>query len=332
MLGHGSGGQLSHGLINELFMHYFNNPVLQEQTDAALLEIDSRLIAFTTDSFVIDPIFFPGGNIGKLAVCGTVNDLAVTGSRPLYISAAFILEEGLPMKDLEEVVKGMAQEANKAGVTIVTGDTKVVNRGKCDKIFINTTGIGILEEKHRHIATGSRIETGDKILVNGSIGDHGISVLAARNELSIQGEIHSDCASLNGLIRQVMDVCDGIRFMRDPTRGGLATVMAELSSGKSYSVRIDEEMLYIDAKVKGFCELLGFDPLYVANEGKVVMVVNASDSERAIQAMKSHPLGTNASVIGEICAEYPGKSWMSTGVGGKRILDMLAGEQLPRIC
>jgi len=323
---------LSHELISGLFVKYFANPVLQEQTDAAVLELPGRFLSFTTDSFVVDPVFFPGGNIGKLAVCGTVNDLAVTGARPKYISAGFILEEGFSMNELEEIVRAMSKEAEKAGVEIVTGDTKVVNRGKCDKVYINTTGIGLLDEKRRHIAGGGQIKPGDRILINGSIGDHGMSVLAARNELNIQGQIQSDCASLNGMIQEVLDTSDAVHFMRDPTRGGLATVLAELAQGKSYSLKLDEEAIYVDQKVRGFCELLGFDPLYVANEGKVVMIVSEEDSARVLEVLRKNEFGKHASIIGEVSSDYPGKAWMQTGIGGKRILDMLAGEQLPRIC
>jgi hydrogenase expression/formation protein HypE len=280
----------------------------------------------------VDPLFFPGGDIGKLAVCGTVNDLAVTGATPKYISVAYILEEGFSLNELESIVHSMAEEAKKAGVRIVTGDTKVVDRGKCDKVFINTTGIGTLDPGHHHIASGSRIEVGDKILINGSIGDHGMAVLAARNDLNIKGEIYSDCASLNGLIGEILKVSDGIRFMRDPTRGGLATVVAELAGGKDYSLRLDEDNIITGPKVRGFCELLGFDPVYVANEGKVVIIVKAEDAEKVLTVMKGHEFGKDSTIIGEVCRDYPGKAWMQTGVGGKRILDMLAGEQLPRIC
>lgn len=332
LLGHGSGGQMSHELIRDLFVSAFSNPVLREQTDAALLELPGGTLSFTTDSFVVDPIFFPGGDIGKLAVCGTVNDLAVTGARPLFISAAFILEEGFPVNDLEIIVTSMAAEARKAGVTIVTGDTKVVDRGKCDKVFINSAGIGVLESRHRGIAVGQGIMPGDKILVNGSLGDHGMAVLAARNELNIRSEIASDCASLNGLIHAVLESTGGVRFMRDPTRGGLATVVAELAQHKPFGVRLNEEAIYVNPQVRGFCELLGFDPLYVANEGKVMMVVSRDEADMALAAMKNHDLGRDAAIIGEISGQYPGKAWLHTGIGGSRILDMLAGEQLPRIC
>jgi hydrogenase expression/formation protein HypE len=332
LLGHGSGGKLSHDLITGLFVKYFSNNILGKQTDSAVLSINSGQISFTTDSFVVDPIFFPGGDIGKLAVCGTVNDLAVSGATPLYLSAGFIIEEGFPFSELEAIVRSMASEAKKAKVSIVTGDTKVVNRGKCDRIFINTAGIGLIRKENMHIGEGSRIRPGDKILINGSIGDHGMAVLSARQELNIQSDIESDCASLNGMIQNIFDITNGIRFMRDATRGGLATVLSELSAGKEFGINLEESLIPVKPKVRAFCELLGFDPLYVANEGKVVVVVDAISATEVLETMKNHELGRQASVIGEIVMDNPGRSWIKTGIGGKRILDMLAGEQLPRIC
>jgi hydrogenase expression/formation protein HypE len=332
LLGHGSGGKLSHDLISSLFVKYFNNPYLDKQTDSALIDTDDGYLSFTTDSFVVDPIFFPGGNIGKLAVCGTVNDLAVSGATPLYLSAGFIIEEGFPMADLEMIVQSMADEAKKAGVIIVTGDTKVVNRGKCDKIFINTSGIGRIKHEHLHIGKGEKIKPGDKIIINGTVGDHGMAVLSARQELNIQSDIVSDCASLNGLIHSVLAVSDGVEFMRDATRGGLATVLSELAENRNFGITLDESRLVVGPKVRAFCEILGFDPLYVANEGKVLIVADKGSADEILEKMKEHELGKNAAVIGEIVSEYPGKAWIHTGIGGKRILDMLAGEQLPRIC
>jgi len=332
LLGHGSGGKLSHELISNLFVKYFDNPFLHKQTDSAILEITDCRLAYTTDSFVVDPIFFPGGNIGKLAVCGTVNDLSVSGATPLYLSVGFIIEEGLPIVDLEEIVRSMADEAKKAGVTIVTGDTKVVNRGKCDKVFINTSGIGIIKKQNLHIGEGLNIVPGDKIIINGTIGDHGMAVLAAREDLNIKSDIQSDCASLNNLINNILSVTDGVRFMRDATRGGLATVLAELADKKEFGVAIDEDKIMVSPKVRAFCELLGFDPLYVANEGKVVIVCDAASAGSVVKVMQEHELGRNATVIGTITADHPGKAWFNTEIGGKRILDMLAGEQLPRIC
>lgn len=323
---------MSHDLISGLFVKHFCNPVLREQTDAAILKMEGGHLAFTTDSFVVDPIFFPGGDIGKLAVCGTVNDLAVSGARPLYLSASFILEEGLPLDDLRIIVRSMAEEADKAGVRIVTGDTKVVDHGKCDKIFINTTGIGVLQEKHLGISAGRDIKPGDKVIINGSIGDHGMSIMAARKDLNISSEIESDCTSLNDLIHRALAISSGIRFMRDPTRGGLATVMAELAGEKDYGIMIDESALVISEPVRNFCEMLGFDPVYVANEGKVIMVVEASQAEKVVETLRSHEAGQGAAIIGEVVDEHPGRAWMKTRIGGKRILDMLAGEQLPRIC
>ena len=332
LLGHGSGGKLTHELIDRLFVKHFSNPELDRQTDAALLKVKTNQIAFTTDAFVVDPIFFPGGDIGKLAVCGTVNDVAVSGATPLYLSAAFIIEEGFPMDELERIVVSMAEEAKKAGVSIVTGDTKVVNKDKCDKVFITTTGIGTLEEEHAHISEGTRIRPGDKIIINGSIGDHGMAIMSARNELKLSAPLLSDCASLNGLIRKATKSSNNIRFMRDATRGGLATVITELCTKKDYGILIDEENLIIKEGVRGMCELLGFDPMYVANEGKVVIVVAAEDADKVLAAMQTNEFGENARIIGEIVDEHPGKAWLKTLIGGNRIIDMLAGEQLPRIC
>lgn len=332
LLGHGSGGQLTHELISKIFVRHFDNHELKSQTDSAVINIDSTLLSFTTDSFVVDPIFFPGGDIGKLAIAGTVNDLAVSGATPLYLSASFIIEEGFDIRELEEIVVSMATEAKKAKVKIVTGDTKVVDKGKCDKLFINTTGVGKLSVQNKDIGLGANIESGDKIIINGSIGDHGMSVLAAREYLSLYADLKSDCASLNHLIKKAMDASSNIKFMRDATRGGLATVLAELSSNKDYGVQLDESAIVINEKVRGMCEILGFDPLYVANEGKVVLVVSKNDAEKVLAAMRSDKLGKESLIIGEIVNEHPGKAWIKTVIGGNRILDMLAGEQLPRIC
>lgn len=332
LLGHGSGGKLSHDLITKLFVKYFSNENLDAQTDASIVPITTGKIAFTTDSFVVDPIFFPGGNIGKLAVAGTVNDVAVSGAKPLYLSTSFIIEEGLPFDDLERIVKTMADEAKKAGVKIVTGDTKVVNRGKCDKVFINTTGVGEIIEANEHIGYGSKIKAGDKIIVNGTLADHGMCIMAAREELHFQSDIQSDCACLNGMIEKAMAVSPSLHFMRDATRGGLATVLCELAENAGLGIEINEDQLPIRENVRGICELLGFDPLYVANEGKVVMVVAADQADEVLQTLKEDELGKEAAIIGEIVDEHQGKAWLTTGIGGRRIVDMLAGEQLPRIC
>ena len=332
LLGHGSGGKLSHDLIDNLFARYFKNDILDQQSDSAVIDINSKKLAFTTDSFVVDPIFFPGGNIGNLAIAGTVNDLAVSGATPEYISCGFIIEEGMPINDLEKIVKSMAYDAKKAGVKIVTGDTKVVDKGKCDKVFINTSGIGVLDNNNAHISAGSTIQPGDKIIINGSIGDHGMAVMAARNELNIHTYIESDCAPLNHLINSAIKCSDNIRFMRDATRGGLGTVLAELVKNKSYGIELNEESLLIKENVRGLCELLGFDPLYVANEGKVVIIVGKDDANGVLNAIKESPYGKQATIIGEVVSEHAGMAWLNTSIGGKRIIDMLSGQQLPRIC
>lgn len=332
LLGHGSGGRLSHDLINQLFYKYFNNPILSQQTDSAILPAETANLAYTTDSYVVDPIFFNGGNIGKLAICGTVNDLAVSGATPKYISSAFIIEEGFPFEDLEKIVASMADEAKKAGVIITTGDTKVVNKGQCDKVFINTSGIGFLNDKYKTISSGINIGAGDKILLNGSIADHGMTIMAARNFGNFTSDIQSDCASLNGMIREILEAGCRIKFMRDATRGGIATVLCELAEQHKRGVLIDEAQVNVNENVRGICELLGFDPFYVANEGKIIVVVEAADATKALHIMQQNEFGKNASIIGEIVDEHHGKAILQTGIGGKRIIDMLAGEQLPRIC
>lgn len=332
LLGHGSGGKLSHELIDNIFAHYFDNTYLRQHSDSAVIGVNGENIAFTTDSFVVDPIFFPGGDIGKLAIAGTVNDLAVSGAIPKYISAGFIIEEGFSLRELETIVVSMAKEAKKAGVFIVTGDTKVVDKGKCDKLFINTSGIGILPAKNKDISSGKKIRVGDKIIINGSLGDHGMTIMAARNELNISSSIQSDCASLNNLLLNALNASSQIKFMRDATRGGLGTVLAELVKDKEFGLQVMEEKLLVNENVKGICELLGFDPLYVANEGKVLMVVGEEDAEKVLAIMQKHPLGKTASIIGEITTEHKGTAWLETIIGGKRIIDMLSGMQLPRIC
>lgn len=332
LLGHGSGGRLSHQLIEGLFAKHFKNDILEQQSDSALLDLSGKNISFTTDSFVVDPIFFPGGNIGNIAIAGTVNDLAVSGAIPKYLSVGFIIEEGFSINQLEEIVITMAHEAKNAGVIIVTGDTKVVDKGKCDKLFINTSGIGIIDPKYKRISSGLDIKPGDKIIINGSIGDHGMSVMAARNELNIKTHIKSDCACLNTLIADTLNTTEGIKFMRDATRGGLGTVIAELVTNKEYGIQIEEEKIIINENVRGLCELLGFDPLYVANEGKVVMVVDGNNANNILGKLKENPLGKDASIIGSVTEDHNGTAWLDTSVGGKRVIEMLSGQQLPRIC
>ncbi len=332
LLNHGSGGRLTHELIHNIFIKYFNNPILKQQTDSAILSVEKGLLAFTTDSYVVDPIFFKGGNIGKLAICGTVNDLSVSGAKPKYISCGFIIEEGFPFSELETIVQTMAEEARKAGVLIVTGDTKVVDNGKCDKIFINTSGVGILNHKNKDISSGKNIEIGDKIIINGSIADHGVAILCARNSIEYSSDVESDCASLNQLISNATQCSDKIKFMRDATRGGLATVLCELAEKNKFGIEIDETLIPVSESVRGLCEVFGFDPLYMANEGKVVMVVGKEDSDRVLAEMQKNNEGKNSVIIGEITEQPKGMLIMKTNIGGSRIVDMLAGEQLPRIC
>ncbi|MCX7954319.1 MAG: hydrogenase expression/formation protein HypE [Bacteroidales bacterium] len=335
LLEHGSGGKLSHQLINELFVKYFYNPLLALQSDSAIINLETNNIAFTTDSFVITPIFFPGGNIGKLAVCGTINDLAVAGAIPKYISASFILEEGLPLADLEEIVSSMAEEARYAGVLIVAGDTKVVEKGHCDKVFITTTGIGILEKKFNHISSGINIGCGDKIIINGPIAEHGMAIILARNFQNFKSEITSDCASLNHLIREILESDCNIKFMRDATRGGLATVLCEIALKCKVNIIVDESLIPISENVAAMCEVFGFDPLYIANEGKIVIVCDKNHTEKVLEIMHRNQYGKQAAVIGEIVKvnQYQkGNVVLNTKVGGKRIINMLSGEQIPRIC
>lgn len=332
LLSHGNGGRIMQSLITELFVKYFGNSILEQQSDSAILKIDSPEIAFTTDSFVIDPIFFPGGDIGKLAVCGTVNDLAVSGAVPLYISVSFIIEEGFPMKDLETLVKSLASEARKAGVLIVTGDTKVVNKGKCDKIFINTSGIGRVLKENRMEGRTLKIREGDVILINGGIGEHGMAVMNARESFQFSAPVQSDCASLNLLIQDVLANSRSVKFMRDPTRGGVATVLNELTSKIPFGLMLDEAALPVVKGVRAMCEILGFDPLYVANEGKVVMVASEKESQGILEIMKKHKTGRKSAVIGKVVKEHPGKVILRTETGGKRIIDSLTGDPLPRIC
>ena len=332
LLSHGSGGKRSHDLIQDLFFKYFDNEILDAAGDSAIVNIGSGTIAFTTDSFVVEPLFFPGGDIGKLAVCGTVNDIAVSGAVPQYLSAGFIIEEGLEFAVLENVVKSMAETAKQANVKIVTGDTKVVNRGKCDKLFINTTGIGELDSKLKNLSSGKEIQPGDKILINGFIADHGIAVMSARNELKVQSDVQSDCAPLNGLIQDVLAVSENVKFMRDVTRGGLATVLAEIVQNKIFGIDIEEEEIPVRESVRGMCEFFGFDPLYIANEGKVVIIVSGKDAEKVLETMQNNEFGKESRIIGEVKNSHHGKVILKTIIGGKRIIDMLLGDQLPRIC
>jgi hydrogenase expression/formation protein HypE len=329
-LDHGAGGTAMRRLINELFVSHFENPALSALGDAALLEANGSHLAFTTDSYVIKPIEFPGGNIGKLAVCGTVNDLVVMGARPLCLSIGFILEEGLGIELLERVVISAAEAAHTAGVEVVTGDTKVVARGECDGLFINTSGIGL-----RPLGNGlskKPIVPGDVILVSGTLGDHEIAVLSAREGLTFQTDIESDCAALDDLVYSVLSKSTGVKWMRDPTRGGVAAVLTELVEQKPFGVAVRDTAIPVREDVSTVCELLGFDPLYLANEGKVLMVCGAKDAERVLDILRRHPFGRNAAIIGHITADSPGYVRLETVVGSVRRLQRPSGELLPRIC
>lgn len=330
LLGHGSGGKLMHDLIKNLLLKYFKNPYLDKLTDAAIIGLKNKKFAFTTDSFVVKPLFFPGGNIGKLAVVGTVNDLVVMGARPSFLSCAMIIEEGFSISILERIVKSMKEAVKETGVGIVTGDLKVVERGSCDGIFINTTGIGELIDS-AELST-AKIKAGDKIIINGSIGQHGLAVLSARNELDFDFRIKSDCAALSRLILPLLSRGSGIKFMRDPTRGGLATTLNEITDKTNLGIMLDEERIPVPQSVQAGCEILGLDPLYIANEGKVVMVVEQLKAGKLLARLRKHPLGKNAQIIGEFVSKPSNKVCLKTSVGGIRIVDMLTSEILPRIC
>jgi hydrogenase expression/formation protein HypE len=335
LLGHGSGGTLSNDLIRKLFVPGFANPTLSALEDQATVSLKgaegpAQRIAFTTDSFVVKPIFFPGGDIGRLAVHGTVNDLAVGGATPLFLSAAFILEEGLALTDLKRIVASMREACDEAGVALVTGDTKVVDRGKGDQIFITTAGVGVVPEGLALSIRNAR--AGDQILISGTIGDHGIAIMSVREGIEFETILESDSAALNGLTRDMLKACPAIRCMRDPTRGGVSSALNELADASHVGVRVDESRLPLKPEVKAACEMLGLDPLYVANEGKLIAVVPPNDTERVLAAMRRHPLGCNAVVIGEVVEDHPGMVIMKSLVGGERVVTMLAGEQLPRIC
>jgi hydrogenase expression/formation protein HypE len=335
LLAHGSGGQLSHELVERVFSRHFDNPILATLNDAALLDalssVDGARLAFTTDSYVISPLFFPGGDIGKLAVCGTVNDLAVVGAQPRYLSAAYILEEGLLMSTLERVVVSMAETARTAGVQIVTGDTKVVDHGAADGLFINTAGVGLVPAGADYAP--ARLRPGDQILVSGTMGDHGIAVMMEREGLEFSSDLQSDCAPLNGLIGSLLDaVPHAVHCMRDPTRGGLVATLNEWAGAAGVGIVVEESAIPLREQVRGACEILGLDPLYVANEGKVVVAVEDGHAEAALAALRAHPLGREAAIIGQVTADHPRRVVARTPIGAHRILDMLVGEQLPRIC
>jgi hydrogenase expression/formation protein HypE len=330
LLAHGGGGKLSHQLIQKIFAAQFKNDLLDPLHDGAMFSLGNTRCAFSTDSYVIKPIFFPGGDIGSLAVNGTVNDLAMCGARPLYLSSAFIIEEGLPVEDLWRVVLSMEQAAKTAGVQLVTGDTKVVDRGKGDKIFINTSGIGIIPEGVQ--IHPNHAKAGDKIILSGSIAEHGIAIMSIREGLEFETLIESDCAPLNGLVETMLAASKKIHVLRDPTRGGVASVLNEISESAHVGISMMEDKIPVSEEVRGACEILGFDPLYVANEGKLIAFLPSEAADIVLKSMRAHPLGKNAVVIGEVVADHPGTVVMKTRIGGSRVVDMLSGEQLPRIC
>jgi hydrogenase expression/formation protein HypE len=330
LLDHGSGGRSSHELIDRIFLPRFQNPLLNEMNDSAVFELEGAKLAFTTDSYVVTPIFFPGGDIGSLAVCGTVNDLAMRGARPCYLSVGFILEEGFPIKDLELILLSMEKAAKEAEIQVVTGDTKVVPKGAADKIFINTSGIGLIP-KGINIA-GQNAQAGDAVLISGSIGDHGLTILSRREGLSFESPLKSDAAPLNHLVSRMLEVCPRIHVLRDPTRGGLATTLNEIARQSRVGLEIWEEAVPLHAGVLAAAEILGLDPFYMANEGKLIALMPQSEAEAVLEAMKKNPYGREAAIIGEVKAENPGKVVVKTVIGGKRLMDMLTGEQLPRIC
>jgi hydrogenase expression/formation protein HypE len=330
LLAHGGGGRLSQHLIQKLFLSQFQNPHLAPLHDGAILPVRAGRLAFSTDSYVIHPIFFPGGTIGELAVNGTVNDLAMCGARPQYLSVAFILEEGMPMGDLWRIVLTMRQAADAAGIMLVTGDTKVVERGKGDMVFITTSGIGMIPED---VEIGpERARPGDAIILSGFIADHGIAIMSVREGLEFETQITSDTAALNGLVEAMFSVSNAIHVLRDPTRGGVASALNEIAGTARVGMTLWEDSIPVREEVRGACELLGLDPLYVANEGKLLAIVDAASSERILEAMRAHPHARDAVIIGEVIDDHPGVVVMKSRIGGSRVVDMLSGEQLPRIC
>jgi len=334
-LAHGGGGRAMRDLIQRVLLPAFDNPLLAPLEDQAripladLAALGNRL-AFTTDTYVVSPIEFPGGDIGKLAVCGTVNDLAMAGAQPLYLSCGFVLEEGLELSELTKVVRSMARAARDAGVSIVTGDTKVVERGAADRIFINTAGIGVIAQGTDISAT--RATPGDVVIVNGTLGDHGVAILLARNELALDAAVESDCQPLHGLVAAMLAACPDLHCLRDATRGGIATVLNEFASSSNVCIRIREAEVPLDETVRGACEILGLDPLYLANEGKLVAVVPRDSADTVLASMRAHPAGRSTAIVGEVTSAPAGSVILSTAFGGDRIVDMLVGEQLPRIC
>lgn len=330
LLAHGSGGKLMHDLIKEFFLENFSNPILAALDDSAEIEVNSGRLAFTTDSYVVKPVFFKGGDIGRLAVCGTVNDLSMKGAKPLYLSVAFVIEEGFPYSDLEKIVGSMVKASQEAKVQIVTGDTKVVEKGSADGIFINTAGVGLIPEGVKISARNASV--GDVVIISGTIGDHGIAVISEREGLSFQTQIESDVAPLNGLVESLLKVTQEIHVLRDPTRGGLSSTLNEIAEASNVAIEIEESAVPIKDEVLGACEMLGFDPFHVANEGKMVVVLSEKWGAKVLEALKKNPYGKDAAIIGRITAKPKKKVVLKTAIGTTRLLDMLMGEQLPRIC
>jgi hydrogenase expression/formation protein HypE len=329
LLAHGSGSKLSHDLIDKILVPPIDNPILARMDDSAVFQLNGRL-AFTTDSYVVNPIFFPGGNIGRLAVCGTVNDLSMSGARPLYLSLALIIEEGLELAELRKVIESVRDTATEAGVQIVTGDTKVVNRGKADRLFINTAGIGLIDEGLE--ISGSNAKPGDKIILSGGIGEHGMAVMSQREGLQFSIPVASDCAPLNHLVARMLGASHNIHSLRDPTRGGLASTLNEFAKQSGVGILIEENEIPVHDGVRGACELLGLDPLYIANEGKLVAAVAAGDADMVLNVMKQNKYAAQAAIIGQVTSEHTGRVIMKTRIGASRIVDMPTGEILPRIC
>ncbi len=330
LLDHGGGGKISHSLITETMLPIFDNAIISRLDDGAIFKIEEKQFAFSTDTYVVDPIFFPGGNIGDLAVNGTVNDLAMCGAVPLYLSVGLIIEEGFPMTDLEIILNGMRIATKKAEVKVVTGDTKVVPKGAVDKIFINSSGIGLIPE-HVNIS-GHNARPGDKVLLSGSIADHGITVLTQREGMNFDSPIVSDTAPLNHMVKRMLLACEDIHVLRDPTRGGVGTALNEIAISSKVGIRIYENKIPVKDEVSGICELLGFDPLYIANEGKLLAFIEADSADEVLKTMRKDEFGKDACIIGEVISDNPGNVFMQTRIGGTRIVDMLTGEQLPRIC
>lgn len=330
LLAHGGGGTLTHQLINKIFLSQFDNPILSELHDGAKFEIQNSRFAFTTDSYVVQPIFFPGGNIGELAINGTVNDLSVCGAKPLFLSVGFIIEEGFEIEELWKIVLSMKEAASRANVQIVTGDTKVVDKGKGDKIFINTTGIGLIYDGVN--ISPRNCKPGDVIIINGKIAEHGIAIMSEREGLEFESKILSDTAPLNSLVEDVLKVSKNISVMRDPTRGGLASALNEIAQAANVKIEIYENEIPISDAVLGACEILGLDPLYIANEGKILIFVNEEDSSKVLEAMKKNPFGKDSRIIGRVVEKTEPIVLMKTLIGSTRVVDMISGEQLPRIC